>query len=132
MESYCSLENCSYVMKPCQIKLFNLILSRSTYPSCWKKRWLLYKKCDRNIPAIYHLKALFSCISKAFETSLGRKALNYLTSFKLLSNTECKFGKKRTNDDLAFLTDFWSSCLNHYGESVIGTLDIFKALARVL
>ncbi len=76
--------------------------------------------------------ALFSCLSKAFETILNRKFVKHLSSFNLLSDYQYGFRKERsTGDLLGFLTESWSSSLNRFGKVFDVTLDISKAFDRV-
>ena len=49
------LRNCASVLAPCLVKLFQLGLSTSTFPSCWKFAYIqpVPKKGDRSNPSNY-------------------------------------------------------------------------------
>ncbi len=93
---------------------------------------LCLKKADRSNPSNYRPIALLSCLSKAFETILNRKALKHLSSFNLVSDRQYGFRKGcSTGDLLAFFTYSWSSSLCSFGETFAVALDISKALDTV-
>ncbi len=128
------LKSCASVLTPCLVKLFRLCLSTSTFPSCWKCAYVqpVPKKGDRSNPSKYRPIALFSYLSRTFETILNRKFLKHLSSFNLLSDHQFGFRKGRsTGYLLAFLTDSWSSTLSRFGETFAVALDISKAFDRV-
>ena len=62
------VRNCASVLAPCLVKLFQLCLSTSTFPSCWKFAYIqpVPKKGDRSNPSHYRPIALISCLSKVF------------------------------------------------------------------
>ena len=66
------LRNCASVLAPCLVKLFQLCLSTSTFPSCWKFAYIqpVPKKGDHSNPSNYRPTALISCLSKVFESIL--------------------------------------------------------------
>ncbi len=102
------LKNCASVLTPCLVKLFRLCLSTSTFPSLWKYAYLqpVPKKGDRSNPSTYRPIALFSCLSKAFESILNRKIQNHLSTSDLLSDRQYGFRKGRSIGDLlSLLTD---------------------------
>ncbi|MPC59295.1 putative RNA-directed DNA polymerase from transposon X-element [Portunus trituberculatus] len=61
---------------PCLAKLFQLCLSTSTFPSCWKFAYIqiVHKKGDRSNPSNYCPIDFIPCMSKVFFylSSLGR------------------------------------------------------------
>ncbi len=108
------LKNCASVLTPYLAELFQLRLSTSTFPSCWKYAYVqpVPKKGDRSNPLSYRPIALLSCLSKAFESILNKKLLKHLSTSDLLSDRQYGFRKGRsTGDLLAFLGDSWSSSL---------------------
>ena len=104
------LRNCASVLAPCLVKLFQLCLSTSTFPSCWKFAYIqpVPKKGDRSNASNYCLIALISCLSKVSHRQYG-------------------FRQGRSTGDLAFLTESWSSSFRDFGESFAIALDISKA-----
>ena len=128
------LRNCASVLAPCLVKLFQLCLSTSTFPSCWKFAYIqpVPKKGDRSNPSNYRPIALISCLSKVFESILNKKILKHLSLHNLLSDRQYGFRQGRsTGDLLAFLTKSWSSSFRDFGETFAVALDISKAFDRV-
>ena len=128
------LKNCASVLAPCLVKLFQLCLSTSTFPSCWKYAYIqpVPKKGDRSNPSNYRPIALISCLSKVFESILNRKIHRHLSAHNLLSDRQYGFRPGRsTGDLLSFLTNSWSSSLGSFGETFAVALDISKAFDRV-
>ena len=84
------LRNCASVLAPCLVRLFQLCLSTSTFPSCWKFAYIqpVPKKGDRSNPSNYRPIALISSLSKVFETILNRKILKHLSLHNLLSDCQ--------------------------------------------
>ncbi len=128
------LQNFASVLTPCLVKIFRLCLSTPTFPSCWKYAYIqpIHKKDDRSKPLNYRPIALLSCLSKAFETILKRKILNYLSASNLLSDRQYEFRKGRsTGGLLAFLTNPWSSSFSRFRETFAVALGMSKAFDRV-
>ena len=125
--------NCVSVLAPCLVKLFQLCLSASTFPSCWKFAYILLvtKKGDRSNPSKYLPIALISCLSKVFEFIFNKKILKHLSLHNLLSDRQYGFRQDRSTGDLAFLTEFWSSSFRDFGETFAVAQDISKAFDRV-
>ena len=84
------LRNCASVLAPCLVKLFQLCLSTSTFPSCWKFAYIqpVPKKGDRSNPSNYRPIALISCLSKVLNLFSTRRFLNtyYFTIFYLTAS----------------------------------------------
>ena len=122
------LKNCASELAPCLVKLFRLRLSTSTYPSCWNFTRIQPepKNGDRSNPSKYCPIALISCLSKAFESVLY-KIIRHLSAHNLLSDCQYGFRKGWSTDDLAFLTESWSSSFRDFGETFAVSLDISKA-----
>ena len=128
------LRKCASVLAPCLVKLFQLCLSTSTFPSCWKFVYIqpVPKQGDRSNPSNYRPIALISCLSKVFESILNRKILKHLSLHNLLSDRQYGFRQGRsTGDLLCFLTESWSSSFRDFGETFAVGLDISKAFDRV-
>ncbi len=128
------LKNCVSVLILCLVKLFHLCLSISTFPFCWKYVFIqpVPKKGDRSTPSNYHLLALLSSLSIAFESILNRKIQKHLPTSNLLSDGQYGFYKGRSTGDLLTpFTDSWSSSLSRFGETFSVALNISKAFDRV-
>ncbi len=127
------LKNCASVLTPCQVKLFHLCLSTSTFRSCWKYAYMqpVPKKGDRSNPSKYRPLALPSCLSKVFETIFNRKILKHLSASNLLSGRQYRFHEGRSPADLTFLTNSWSSSFSCFDETFAVALDMSKAFDRV-
>ena len=103
------LRNCASVLAPCLVKLFQLCLSTSIFPSCWKFAYiqLVPKKGDRSNPSNYRPIALISCLSKAYLNLFStRRFLNtyHFTIFYLIANM--------ASVNAALLVIFWLSLLS--------------------
>ncbi len=128
------LKNCASVLTPCLVKLFQLCLSTSIFPSCWKYAYVqpVPKKGGCSNPSNCLPIALLSCLSKAFENILNRTFLEHLSASDLLCDHQYGFHKGRSAGNLlAFLTDSWSSSLSHFSKTFAVALDILKAFDRV-
>ena len=71
------------------VKIFRLCLSTSTYFSCLKFGHIqpVSKTSDRSNPSNYCLKALISCLSKAFESVFNKKVMRHqITPFTLIAS----------------------------------------------
>ena len=128
------LRNCASVLAPCLVKLFELCLFTSTFPSCWKFAYIqpVPKKGDRSNHSNYRPIALISCLSKIFESILNKKIHKHLSLHNLLSVHQYGFQQGRsTGDLLAFLTESWPSSFRDFGETFAVALDISKTFDRV-
>ena len=127
------LKNCASELALCQIKLFRLCLSSSTYPSCLKFAHIqpVPKKGDRSNTSNYRLIALIFCLVKAFEFVFNKKIMRHLSAHNLLSDCQYGFRKGQFTGDAAFLTESWSSTFRGFSETIIVSLDISKAFDRV-
>ena len=70
------LRNSASVLAPCLVKPFQLCLSTSTFPSCWRKFAYIQpipNKGDRSNLSNYRPIALISCLSKVFESILNKE-----------------------------------------------------------
>ncbi len=113
---------------------FMLCLSTPIFPSYWKYAFIqpLPKRCDRSNPSNYRPIALFSSLSKVFESILNRKIQKHLSTSDLLSDRQYGFLKGRSTDDLLILlTNPWSSSLSRFSETFSVALDIQKAVNRI-
>ena len=120
------LRNCASVLAPCLVKLFQLCLSTSTFPSCWKFAYIqpVPKKGDRSNPSNYRPIALISCLSKVFESILNKKILKHLSLHNLLSDRQYGLRQGRfTGDHLPFLSESWSSSFRDFGETFAVAFD---------
>ena len=95
------LKNCASVLAPCLAKLFQLCLSTSTSPSCWKFAYiqLVPKKSDRSNSINYRPVALISYLSKVFKSILNREVLKHLSLHNLLSDRQYGFHQGRSTGD---------------------------------
>ena len=128
------LKSCARELAPCLESLFCLCLSTGSYPSCWKRALIqpVPKKGDPSLPSNYRPIALTSVLSKVFESILNGKIWKHLNSFKLISDRQYGFRKKRsTGDLLSLLSNHWFSSFQGFGESFAIALDISKAFDRV-
>ena len=127
------LRNCASVFAACLIKLFQLCLSTSTFPTSWKFAYIqpVPKKADCSNPSKYRPIALISCLSKVFKFILNKKILKHL-SLHNRSVRQYGFFQGRSTDDLqAHLTESWSSSFRDFGETFAVALDISRAFDRV-
>ena len=128
------LRNCASMITDCLVKLFQLCLSKSTFPSWWKFAYIqpVPKKGDRSNSSNYRPIALISCLSKVFNVFSIRRFLNiyHFTIFYLIASM--------ASIKAALLVIFWISLLSlgHplleiFGETFAIALDISKAFDRV-
>ena len=121
------------MLAPCLVKLFQLCLSTSTFPSFCKFAYIqpVPKKGNRSNPSNCRHIAII-CLSKVFEFMLNKKILKHLSLHNLLSDRQYGFRQGRsTGDLLAFLTECLSSSLRDFGETFAVALDTSKAFDRV-
>ena len=87
---------------PCLVKLFQLCLSTSTFPSSWKFPYIhpVLKNGDRSNPSKYGPIVLISCLSKVFEPILNKKLLKHLSLHNVLSDRQYGFRQGRSTGDL--------------------------------
>ena len=81
------LPNCASVLALCLVILFQLCLSTSTFPSCWKFAYIqrIPKRGDRSSPSDYRPIALISCLSKVFEFIFNKEILKHLSLHNMAS-----------------------------------------------
>ena len=108
---YCSSKLClraCTVRAPCLVKLFQLCLSTSTFPSCWKFAYIqpVPKKGSRSNPSNYRPIALISCLSKFLNLFSTRRFLKTYHFTILYLNANLASVKA------ALLVIFWLSLLS--------------------
>ncbi len=106
--------------------LSNSFASACQHPSF---RPSLPTKTDLSNPSNYHPRILLSSLFKAFESIHNWKIQKYFSSSDLSDRQFRKWGS--TDDLLCLLTDFSSSFLSRFGETLSVSLDISKAFDRV-
>ena len=95
-----------YLVKPI-IKLFNLILNKTTVPKEWKKGYLtvIYKSGDINLPGNYRGLAICSCLGKLFTKTLNNRLQKKLETENIYSKHQAGFRRDyRTSDNVYILS----------------------------
>ena len=129
------LKMCAPELSPVLTKLFNLCLSNSVFPSCWKIASVVpvFKGSgERSAPSNYRPISLLPIIGKIFECFLNQQLLGYLEDNDLLS--DCQYGfrhSRSTGDLLSLITEHFNRALDRRGEARAVALDISKAFDKV-
>ena len=88
---------CSFnVLQQCFLKLFNNLLSKGTYPSCWKNAFItpIHKGGSLENPNNYRGISIISCAAKLFNTILTRRLDEFLERHKVINPVQIGFTKK--------------------------------------
>ena len=116
-------------------KLFNLCLSESCFPSCWKISSVVpvFKNCgDPSDPKNCRPVSLLSIASKVFERLINNRLVSFLEGTGLFSDVQYGFGSSRSTADLlTVITDRIYRFMDNGGEARAIALDISKAFDRV-
>ena len=87
------LKNGNFVLQPCLVKLFNIILSSGIYPTEWVQGLIfpIYKTGDPLNPSNYRGIAITSCLSKLFNSILNARLEKYILKNELIRNEQIGF-----------------------------------------
>ena len=129
------LKHCAPELSSIFSKLFNLCLSQSCFPACWKESSVvpIFKNAgDRSDPSKYRPVSLLSVISKVFERLINKRLVGFLESLDLFSDVQYGFrGSRSTADLLTVVTERIHRFMDNSGEGRAIALDISKAFDRV-
>jgi potassium voltage-gated channel Eag-related subfamily H protein 8 len=93
----------NFVLQPCLVKLFNIILSSGIYPTEWVQG-LIFPICktgDPLNPSNYRGIAITSCLSKLFNSILNARLEKYILKNELMRNEQIGFKAEcRTSDHI--------------------------------
>ena len=83
----------NFVLQPCSVKLFNIILSSGIYPTEWVQRLIfpIDKTGDPLNPSNYRGIAITSCLSKLFNSILNARLEKYILKNELIRNEQIGF-----------------------------------------
>ena len=86
-------------------KLFNYILSNGTWPSLWKKSYIvpIHKSGDYKDPHNYRGIAVSSCLSKVLTKIMEIRLQDYMIDNKLWNKNQCSFMKGHRTEDNVFI-----------------------------
>ena len=86
-------------------KLFNYILSNGTWPSLWKKSYIvpIHKSGDYKDPNNYRGIAVSSCLSKVLTKIMEIRLQDYMIDNKLWNKNQCGFMKGHRTEDNVFI-----------------------------
>ena len=87
------LKYVNFVLQPCLVKLFNIILSSGIYPTQWVQGLIfpIYKTGDPLNPSNYRGIAITSCLSKLFNSILNARLEKYILKNDLIRNEQIGF-----------------------------------------
>ena len=109
------LKNGNFVLQPCLVKLFNIILSSGIYPTEWVQGLIfpIYKTGDPLNPSNYRGIAITSCLSKLFNSILNARLEKYILKNELIRNEQIGFKAGcRTSDHIFKLKTIIDKYLN--------------------
>ena len=122
-------------MLPCLKKLFNLILSKGTYPTEWKIGILkpLFKSGDPDDPSNYRGISLTSCVAKMFNCILNNRLQSYLDNNSIIHNVQIGFQPKaRTSDHMFVLRTIVEKYIANHSKLFTCFVDFSKAFDTIL
>jgi potassium voltage-gated channel Eag-related subfamily H protein 8 len=83
----------NFVLQPCLVTLFNIILSSGIYPTELVQGliFLIYKTDDPLNPSNYRGIAITSCLSKLFNSIFNARLEKYILKNELIRNEQIGF-----------------------------------------
>ena len=105
----------NFVLQPCLVKVFNIILSSGIYPAEWVQGLIfpIYKTGDPLNPSNYRGIAITSCLSKLFNSILNARLEKYILKNELIRNEQIGFKAGcRTSDHIFKLKTIIDKYLN--------------------
>ena len=128
------LKEAGDVIVPSLVKLFNLSLRSSKYPSEWKKAHVIpiFKKGDAAIIDNYRPVSILSCVGKLFERAVFKYVYNFLRDSNAISIKQSGFKPgDSTVYQLAHLYHLFSEAIDKQKDIRVVFCDISKAFDRV-
>ncbi len=132
--SHLMLKKAGAAIVPSLTKLFNLSLSKSIFPTSWKKAHVtpIFKKNDKSVVDNYRPISLLSCVSKLFERAVFKYLFNFLRDTNAISIKQSGFVPgDSTVYQLAHLYHIFSEALDKQKDIRVVFCDISKAFDRV-
>ena len=118
---------------PCLRKLFNLILSSGSYPSCWATGYItpIFKTGDSSQPENYRGITITSNVGKLFNLVLNSRLDKFLEENKLIDKSQIGFTKNaRTQDHMFVLKTLIDKYTNKAGDKLYAYFVDFKKSFR--
>ena len=128
--SHMMLKKAGQAIIPPLTRLFNLSLSKSTFPTAWKKANVtpLFKKNDKAMIDNYRPVSLLSCVGKLFERTVFKYVFNFLRDTNAISMKQSGFVPgDSTVYQLAHLYHIFSEALDKQKDIRVVFCDISKA-----
>ena len=125
----------NFVLQPCLVKLFNIILSSGIYPTEWVQGLIfpIYKTGDPLNPSNYRGIAITSCLSKLFNSILNARLEKYILKNELIRNEQIGFKAGcRTPDHIFKLKTIIDKYLNKSKKVYACFIDLRKAFDSVI
>ena len=125
----------NFVLQPCLVKLFNIILSSGIYPTEWVQGLIfpIYKTGDPLNPSNYRGIAITSCLSKLFNSILNARLEKYILKNELIRNEQIGFKAGcRTSDHIFKLKTIIDKYLNKSKKVYACFIDLRKAFDSVI
>ena len=97
------LKNCKPELSYILAKLFNMCLTESCFPDCWKVSSVIpvFKNVgERSTAKNYHPVSLLSVVSKVFEKLVNNRIVDHLQNCGLFSDFQYGFRSSRSTADL--------------------------------
>ncbi len=128
------LKETSYIIAPFLETLYNMCMSKSLFPECFKiaKVTPLFKGGDKHDVNSYRPISLLPSMGKLLEKIISVRIVEFLEKHKLLSDSQFGF-RKKFNTDLA-ITDIYEKLLHNLDQrktSCTIFLDLAKAFDSV-
>jgi potassium voltage-gated channel Eag-related subfamily H protein 8 len=94
----------NFVLQPCLVKLFSIILSSGVYFTEWVQGLIfpIYKTGDPLNPFNYRGIAITSCLSKLFKSILNARLEKYILKNELMRNEQIGFKAGCRTSDYIF------------------------------
>ena len=125
----------NFVLQPCLVKLFNIILSSGIYPTEWVQGLIfpIYKTGDPLNPSNYRGIAITSCLSKLFNSILNARLEKYILKNELIRNEQIGFKAGcQTSDHIFKLKTIIDKYLNKSKKVYACFIDLRKAFDSVI
>jgi hypothetical protein len=120
---------------PCLTKLFNAILTRSTYPKQWSEGYIstIYKGGPATEPSNYRGLTITSSIGKLFNMVLNIRLNNFLGKYNIIKQEQIGFCKNtRTSDHMFVLKTLIHKYINNGKKLFACFVDFRRAFDSVL
>ena len=129
------LKSCGPDLLYILVKLFNMCLTESSFPDCWKVSSVvsvLKNVGERSTVKNYHPVSLLYVVSKVFEKLVNNRIVDYLEKRVFFSDFQYGFrSSQSTVDLLTVVSDRISGAFNRSGATGAVVLDTSKAFAKV-